>query len=719
MVHLHDDSAFYGLAAEMAEICQAISRCSTPATADAILKHTMNLPHEQDPQVEDTAPDPILLELENIMIQEFFSLPFVYQPLDEPRAFRILVLHPGSPCEPLRGTIQHTTVTAGTSYEAISYAWGDGSKPCSILLDGCQMSLTQSLFNALVRLRYLKQDRKLWADGLCINQADNKEKGVQVSLMTDIYTYARKVLVHLGLEADGSELLPDLLERLGKVDIGRIREREMTPEEYLYNGLPSPDSGLWKALVAFLCRPWFLRVWVIQELVLARDIRFFCGDWKLRWGLLAGLAERFKLVRINKHLLTWNPHEFDKARHATLSLATMLALHLTRSVVAKRLELLRKDIESIPLLTSERSHIEGLAPDLVSKWEFIVQSCREHRQLYPALERTIFTFDGIEPPSTPILKLLGLFARNEATNPQDRLYALIGLAADINLEEFRPDYGENADETNARFGRKLVEKGQGMDLLFHATKLSLELQNLSFPSWAPNWSPSRSQDNHWLKLGWAYNQYSGGFNGRPDSSSYVSLVDGAPNVVRVTGFRVDRLETVVKLFDDPRDYKLSNFAAASKRFFRQCEEVMNGGLYITGESWPEVLCRTLIADHVDWEQNSFSDLIQQYEETKSLSAILSHSRQGKLMNSWGNAWFGLMPEYALCKTNKGYIGLVPQATSIIDEIFMFQGSDLPFVLRPLRSLPGFYRFVGGCYIHGLMKGEAWKLEQTRSNIFLL
>jgi hypothetical protein len=38
---------------------------------------------------------------------------------------------------------------------------------------------------------------------------------------------------------------------------------------------------------------------------------------------------------------------------------------------------------------------------------------------------------------------------------------LIGLAADIDLEEFSPNYEETANQTNARFGRKLVEKGQG------------------------------------------------------------------------------------------------------------------------------------------------------------------------------------------------------------------------------------------------------------------
>jgi hypothetical protein len=58
----------------------------------------------------------------------------------------------------------------------------------------------------------------------------------------------------------------------------------------------------------------------------------------------------------------------------------------------------------------------------------------------------------------------------------------------------------------------------------------------------------------------------------------------------------------MKLFDDLSEYKASNFAAASKSFFQRSEAVMDGDLYITGESWPEVMCRTLNADHIDWKE---------------------------------------------------------------------------------------------------------------------
>jgi hypothetical protein len=58
MVPLKEDSVFYGLAAEIAEMCQAFSRSSSPAT-DVILRHIMDASDQQIPRAEDTTPDPI------------------------------------------------------------------------------------------------------------------------------------------------------------------------------------------------------------------------------------------------------------------------------------------------------------------------------------------------------------------------------------------------------------------------------------------------------------------------------------------------------------------------------------------------------------------------------------------------------------------------------------------------------------------------------------
>lgn len=58
----------------------------------------------------------------------------------------------------------------------------------------------------------------------------------------------------------------------------------------------------------------------------------------------------------------------------------------------------------------------------------------------------------------------------------------------------------------------------------------------------------------------------------------------------------------------------------------------------------------------------------------------------------------------LMMTIKGCIGLVPINTQQGDIICLLLGCDVPMVLRVLENQQ--YKVVGGCYVHGVMEGEA-------------
>jgi hypothetical protein len=706
----------------MAQLCEALG----PA-ADNILRGIKKYEDERRNPMKETPSGQSLLE--DPAIDESNAPPFEFQPLDGPRAIRILVLHPGSPLEPLRATLQHEVVCekgalpntyyVPKKYEAISYTWGSGSKPCSMLLNGCRMPLAQPLFNALVRLREPKKDRRLWADGLCINQEDHLEKASQVALMPQVYTYAAKVLVHLGEQSDSSELIPDLIRKITRLNSKELRENRPRIEDIMSLGLPPPNDRSWKALIQFFCRPWFSRIWIIQEVVLARDVRFFCGDWEMKWQLIAQMGNMFDDILFMTPLAGWS-EVYLRAQQSAASVALMHGFHFSRSVVAERLCDLEEDIESRELPSRHRNSVEAIGPELAAKREFVVQSCRKYSELFPLLERILFGLDALKPPSAPILKLLGVFSRHQASLSQDRLYALIGLAGDISLDDFPPNYNELSVHTNTRFARKLVEKGQGMDLLFHATKNSIELLNIFLPSWTPDWTVRQAPWRHWLKLGCAYSQYSGGFEERVISTDFVSLVEGRPELLKVRGSRLDGFRNsacIVKI--GMENFRASELLTAFKQFFEESEQLLSGAAYFTNETWPEVQCQTLVAGHIDGVGNSASEALEQYIETKD--RFINPPKVQMTDLSWSSAWFNLMPDYAVCKTSKGYVGLIPEVTSATDEIFMLRGSDLPFVLRPVQGLSGYYRFIGGCYMHGLMKGKAWEhvQAQDQADIFLI
>lgn len=59
-------------------------------------------------------------------------------------------------------------------------------------------------------------------------------------------------------------------------------------------------------------------------------------------------------------------------------------------------------------------------------------------------------------------------------------------------------------------------------------------------------------------------------------------------------------------------------------------------------------------------------------------------------------------------TRKGYMGLGPRSMQPADEVFVFSGGDVPFILR--QSGSGEHRLIGEVFVHGIMNGEV--LEDT-------
>ena len=102
-----------------------------------------------------------------------------YSPLSpKPNVTRLLRLQPskGEPeniiCELSEYTLRDSDAV-NHPYEALSYVWGDGTKPKSItILDGQKrhgtLPVTENLYAALLRLRDDELPRTIWVDAICI-----------------------------------------------------------------------------------------------------------------------------------------------------------------------------------------------------------------------------------------------------------------------------------------------------------------------------------------------------------------------------------------------------------------------------------------------------------------------------------------------------------------------------------------------------------------------
>jgi len=149
------------------------------------------------------------------------------------------------------------------------------------LLQGIREIWTQ----AKERFHVQKRVCRLWIDAICIHQADDVEKAGQIPLMTMIYSNAQRVIVWLGTATDGSNLALDNLKSLGNTLAGFTRT--VGAHEFDALGLPPLDDLIWSGITEILSRPWFRRLWVVQEVVLAKDIVLMAGNRSVGFKMFA------------------------------------------------------------------------------------------------------------------------------------------------------------------------------------------------------------------------------------------------------------------------------------------------------------------------------------------------------------------------------------------------------------------------------------------------
>ncbi len=66
------------------------------------------------------------------------------------------------------------------------------------MIEGCNLPITQTAFDMLVRRASPWRTRHIWIDAICINQDDINDKNQQVRMMRDIYGRASRTLIWLG-----------------------------------------------------------------------------------------------------------------------------------------------------------------------------------------------------------------------------------------------------------------------------------------------------------------------------------------------------------------------------------------------------------------------------------------------------------------------------------------------------------------------------------------
>jgi hypothetical protein len=210
-----------------------------------------------------------------------------YKPLDF-AAFEIhlLTLQPAENGEDsiIHCTLNHRFLVEPPPYRALSYCWGDSSDPAEIVMNGLPKPVTREL-NAALKQLSASNLMTLWVDALCINQEDVLERGLQVMRMGIIYSKAEEVVVWLGDGGDGSSkilsLALDPWDGHDDRDLFKTADRDdswgISSDILRFRERVGNLADVRRSITALLERPYWKRVWIIQEVAKGRQLRVFCG----------------------------------------------------------------------------------------------------------------------------------------------------------------------------------------------------------------------------------------------------------------------------------------------------------------------------------------------------------------------------------------------------------------------------------------------------------
>ncbi|KAM0424974.1 hypothetical protein ACHAPT_009775 [Fusarium lateritium] len=356
-------------------------------------------------------------------------------------------------------------------------------------------------------------------------------------------------------------------------------------------------------------RPWWRRMWIIQEAVAAGELVVMLGRTVFPWEFLGDICRAIQL------------DEFTKHHHAP-----------------------------------------------------IIRSCGY--QKFTALD----TFR--QTGTMPLVYLLRCTRGYQATDPRDKLFALLGLASDIGSEDFFPDYSKPVQRVWEDLVKFMVTRRRSLDIICSAQFSAPSPDIPGLQSWLPSWqSPSTT---HSLG-GEVTGQYLGSAAG--DTKPVIDLSQ-FPRVLMAEGIAVDTVELY----------------GGSITVAHECLSTIRRWRYLASQRMDSknkgCFWRAIIADRDHMGNRATDDFGRSFE---AFIDGPSHERLSRHSQNFSDAVTRAVMGRRFFITRKGRLGLGSPEIQLGDKIVILKGCCMPLVLRADGEC---WVLVGEAYVSGIMRGEA-------------
>lgn len=612
---------------------------------------------------------------------------------------------------------------ADDGYEALSYVWGAPEFIGEITLDGAPFLVTRNLHMALRYLRLESEERTLWVDALCINQADPGERSTQVRLMRDIYSrckadlawmlsYSRTLApppgeieerARFGRPAypTGEEQERGICEEMKSMEqaMDLVRKIASKDAETLQDiRCPADDAETETNDEYFLdaCQTMFLsgtfdspmiwrRVWTMQELSCAPRVVLVAGPHQLDWSEVSNfLGDR----------------PYADAFHV------------------------------------EFSH--GFTTKLLGNTLGGAQRVDHQRRIMR---------DG-DYVST-LLDVLARFRMNSASDRRDCVYGLLGLVTQDH--DVVVDYTKSVAQVFTEATISIIKNAGNLDVVCQTGWMAVPRIDCSrrpddgpaLPSWVPDFSESIDFDEH---IGILFSQRGIYDAGRSALSEHVELIDGRYLPVKAVilgGFSSDvappERNRYLGYYSSDALVNLPHTWLGESGVGADIVKHHDGKYTPTGEATISAYWRTLVMDCTCYPVKRLTE-----EEVvagdKTFGSILQHSlskspdrlvsgvendvSNGMAESDSGidhetdlesnvpgpiwNMWSARISRYwSFTVTDNGLFTMVRHVKKG-DVLASVEGAKVPLILRPEGQIGSrsTYSLVSTAYTHGYMDGEA-------------
>lgn len=567
---------------------------------------------------------------------------------DEIRILHLLPPPEGDVQAPIRCDISVVKLSEAPEYEALSYVWGGYALTEKIEVSGRQASITKNLYQALRQLRLPAQTRNLWVDQLCIEQWDLDEKVQQVRHMRKIYTLCSRCLAWLGeikedLPLEDARAGFEIFEFLASAMQSKDAGEVPLPPAWIDD--PTAIERGTKALKPLLKRNnmWWNRIWTVQEAALPTHFSFVWGPLTLPWHVM------------KQAILMYQSQTWPESVHRVIQPSSEALVNFL--VYAIWIEITRRRMDN-PL-------------ELICRWR-----------------------------------------DREATDPRDNIFGLLGLCEPEDLPRTRNrDYNDSVASVFRTLTVDLIINEKGLRPLIVDLRPEENKATPAMPRWALDLAGMPTHYTDWYYHSYGYAVYNADKGLQPlDVDQISECVSGDGLMLR--GVRIDTIVLAQKAYETTNpsrwDIPIEPVASAMQKLHSVVEDRTDSPVpgvpdpYPSGCSRSEAFARLMLGDVVRneeqypgwWANDRHFHSVRKLMDNQSVDQEIMSTVRGMLANR------------AFFLTETGLMGLGHLETQAGNQVWVFGGGKVPFVVRPrgIGDDDG-YDFVGACYVQGIMQGE--------------